>query len=360
MATAQRDHATAGIVGGLRWASAGRAATASSAASAAEQDAHEKPLPGAMLGGGHRSGEEHSERRRALAADALRCGHRIGVGVLLGDSGQRGRRAGASAWTSSPGIAATPRPSTARKVAAPSDTARRRARALTTAAPGAAAPAPRAPPPRPGSGPAGLRRDRSILRSRKAMACKAREARRCSPARARQPGPPRDGLHRRRAHGHKRRDSPPEISHAFSSSCPCPSRCLPRRPRPSSSPPRQPELGQRTQSPEALFREMSSETPEQEMAAAGHGRQRLSARHDRESGAGRRAGGRARLSRPADLRGRDAAPHRHAQRGRPGRLRHDRHAYGVACGGTTRRIVFDMYHQEHVENRAPAGFNIRP
>ena len=35
-------------------------------------------------------------------------------------------------------------------------------------------------------------------------------------------------------------------------------------------------------------------------------------------------------------------------------------AYAVACGGTTRRIVFDMYHAEHVENRAPAGFAIRP
>jgi hypothetical protein len=35
-------------------------------------------------------------------------------------------------------------------------------------------------------------------------------------------------------------------------------------------------------------------------------------------------------------------------------------AYAVACGGTTRRIVFDMYHAEHVENRAPPGFAIRP
>ena len=35
-------------------------------------------------------------------------------------------------------------------------------------------------------------------------------------------------------------------------------------------------------------------------------------------------------------------------------------AYAVSCGGTTRRIVFDMYHAEHVENRAPEGFSIRP
>jgi hypothetical protein len=33
-------------------------------------------------------------------------------------------------------------------------------------------------------------------------------------------------------------------------------------------------------------------------------------------------------------------------------------AYTVSCGGTTRRIVFDMYHEEHVENRAPPGFTI--
>ncbi len=33
-------------------------------------------------------------------------------------------------------------------------------------------------------------------------------------------------------------------------------------------------------------------------------------------------------------------------------------AYPVACGGTTRRIVFDMYHAEHVEDRAPEGFAI--
>lgn len=33
-------------------------------------------------------------------------------------------------------------------------------------------------------------------------------------------------------------------------------------------------------------------------------------------------------------------------------------AYPVACGGTTRRIVFDMYHAEHVEDRAPPGFAI--
>lgn len=35
-------------------------------------------------------------------------------------------------------------------------------------------------------------------------------------------------------------------------------------------------------------------------------------------------------------------------------------AYEVACGARTGRIVFDMYQEEHVETRAPAGFTLRP
>jgi hypothetical protein len=35
-------------------------------------------------------------------------------------------------------------------------------------------------------------------------------------------------------------------------------------------------------------------------------------------------------------------------------------AYEVACGTQAGRIVFDMYHEEHVETRAPAGFTLRP
>ena len=33
-------------------------------------------------------------------------------------------------------------------------------------------------------------------------------------------------------------------------------------------------------------------------------------------------------------------------------------AYEVICGGSTARIVFDMYHEEHVETRPPAGFTL--
>ena len=33
-------------------------------------------------------------------------------------------------------------------------------------------------------------------------------------------------------------------------------------------------------------------------------------------------------------------------------------AFEVACGDARHRIVFDMYHEEHVETRAPAGFTL--
>ena len=32
--------------------------------------------------------------------------------------------------------------------------------------------------------------------------------------------------------------------------------------------------------------------------------------------------------------------------------------YSVECASGSARIFFDMYHEEHVENRAPAGFTI--
>jgi hypothetical protein len=35
-------------------------------------------------------------------------------------------------------------------------------------------------------------------------------------------------------------------------------------------------------------------------------------------------------------------------------------AYEVICGANGNRIVFDMYHEEHLETRAPAGFTFAP
>jgi len=33
-------------------------------------------------------------------------------------------------------------------------------------------------------------------------------------------------------------------------------------------------------------------------------------------------------------------------------------AYPVRCAGAETRLVFDMYHEEHAEDRAPAGFTL--
>ena len=35
-------------------------------------------------------------------------------------------------------------------------------------------------------------------------------------------------------------------------------------------------------------------------------------------------------------------------------------AYRLDCGRTSTQIFFDMYHEEHVEDRAPAGFTLSP
>lgn len=123
--------------------------------------------------------------------------------------------------------------------------------------------------------------------------------------------------------------------------------------------PRQPELGARTQTPEALFQGMNSETPEQEMARL------ITAANAYPLGTienpvrvGGPAGERAYLAR---LSCEDGSPLRIGTRSEAGQdgFGAIANAYAVTCGGTTRRIVFDMYHEEHVENRAPAGFAIR-
>jgi hypothetical protein len=124
--------------------------------------------------------------------------------------------------------------------------------------------------------------------------------------------------------------------------------------------PAQPGLGQRSQTPEALFREMSAETPEQEMARL------ITAANAYPLGTienpvrvGGPEGERAYLARLSCDGG---APLRVGTRSDAGQggFGSVATAYAVSCGGTTRRIVFDMYHSEHVENRAPAGFAIRP
>ncbi|MGE0179802.1 MAG: hypothetical protein AB7O91_08295 [Sphingomonas sp.] len=127
----------------------------------------------------------------------------------------------------------------------------------------------------------------------------------------------------------------------------------------SQQTPTQPGLGQRTQTPEALFQGMNQENPQQEMA-------RLIAAADayplgtveNPVRVGGPEGERAYLARLACA---DGTPLRIGARSEAGMggFGAVTAAYGVSCGGTTRRLVFDMYHQEHMENRAPPGFAIR-
>jgi hypothetical protein len=123
--------------------------------------------------------------------------------------------------------------------------------------------------------------------------------------------------------------------------------------------PQQPGLGQRTQSPEALFQTMSSETPEQEMArlvaaAAAYPLGTV----ENPIRVGGPEGERAYLAR---LSCADGSPIRVGARSESGMggFGAVTAAYAISCGGTTRRLVFDMYHQEHVENQAPPNFSIR-
>jgi hypothetical protein len=120
------------------------------------------------------------------------------------------------------------------------------------------------------------------------------------------------------------------------------------------------ELGRRTTSPEAMVAQMRQDSPEDEMralvaAAAVHplgtaenpvrvggpeGERAYLAHLRCESGAAPRIGAR-----------------REAGIGAFGSVVA---AYEVTCGGASSRIAFDMYHEEHVETRAPAGFTLVP
>ena len=122
----------------------------------------------------------------------------------------------------------------------------------------------------------------------------------------------------------------------------------------------QPRLGARTQSPEQMAGAMNRLSPEEEM------RQLAAAADAHPLGT---------LENPVRVGGPEGE---HAYLGRlrcadgtPPRIRARREAgvgafgsvvaaYDVACGAQTSRILFDMYQEEHVETRAPAGFTLRP
>lgn len=122
--------------------------------------------------------------------------------------------------------------------------------------------------------------------------------------------------------------------------------------------PRQPELGAPTATPEELLGQMNPQASEEEMqrliaAAAAYPLGSI----DNPVRVGGPEGERAYLAR---LRCGDGAQLRIGARNDAGvgAFGTVTGAYTVSCGGTTRRIVFDMYHEEHREDRAPPGFAI--
>ena len=124
--------------------------------------------------------------------------------------------------------------------------------------------------------------------------------------------------------------------------------------------PGQPQLGARTRSPEQLMGAMSRVSPEEEMraqvaAAEAHPLGSL----ENPVRVGGPEGEHAYLGRLRCTNG--AQPQIGARRaGGIGAFGSVVGAYELTCGGATARINFDMYHEEHVETRAPAGFTLRP
>ena len=122
----------------------------------------------------------------------------------------------------------------------------------------------------------------------------------------------------------------------------------------------QPRLGQRTTSPDAMVAQMSQVSPEEEMRAL------VAAADSHPLGT---------LENPIRVGGPDgertylahlrcaggAAPRIGARReAGVGAFGSVVGAYEVICGDASASIVFDMYHEEHVESRAPAGFTLAP
>ncbi|HMG46677.1 MAG TPA: hypothetical protein VK614_04375 [Allosphingosinicella sp.] len=122
----------------------------------------------------------------------------------------------------------------------------------------------------------------------------------------------------------------------------------------------QPRLGARTTSPEAMVAQMSQASPEEELQA-------LAAAADAHPlgtienpiRVGGPQGERAYLAR---LRCPDGAAPRIGARREAGigAFGSIVAAYELSCAGADGRLLFDMYHEEHVETRAPAGFTLAP
>jgi hypothetical protein len=119
-------------------------------------------------------------------------------------------------------------------------------------------------------------------------------------------------------------------------------------------------LGARTATPESMVAQMSPASPEEEMralvaAADVHPLGTL----ENPVRVGGPEGERAYLARLRCADG--SAPRIGARReAGAGAFGSVVGAYEVFCGAAAGRIVFDMYHEEHVETRAPAGFTLQP
>ena len=129
---------------------------------------------------------------------------------------------------------------------------------------------------------------------------------------------------------------------------------------PALAQPAQPRLGARTQSPDQMISGMSRLSPEEEMrqlAAAADAHPLGTAENTVRVGGPE--GEHAYLGR---LRSADGAQPRIGSRREAGigAFGSVVGAYALTCGAETRQVVFDMYHEEHVETRAPAGFTLRP
>ena len=121
---------------------------------------------------------------------------------------------------------------------------------------------------------------------------------------------------------------------------------------------RQPRVGARTTSPDAMVAQMNPASPEEEMsqliaAADAHP---LGSQENPIRVAGPE-GERAYLARLhcADGAAARIGARREAGIGPYGSVVG---AYEVICTGGTSQIVFDMYQEEHQESRAPAGFTL--
>jgi len=126
----------------------------------------------------------------------------------------------------------------------------------------------------------------------------------------------------------------------------------------SASPAAAQRLGARTTSPETMVSQMNPRSPEEEM------RQLIAAADAHPLGTARNPvrvagpeGERAYLGRLRCANGSNAAIGARSTGG-VGAYGSLVAAYDVTCGGERHRIVFDMYQEENVETRAPAGFTL--